>query len=152
MGLQILEFKAYKALVKIGKSSASRISREANVSYGKIYEVLASLEKKGFVRIIPEKTKLFVASSPAKVKEILERKKQLLMKIEKELDTMQKLYEISEEEPVFIAQGKKNWYKILKEIPDPNEFDYGIKWSVEFHPQYVQRYNKLKKKLFIKIL
>ncbi|MDH5782875.1 MAG: TrmB family transcriptional regulator, partial [Candidatus Bathyarchaeota archaeon] len=50
LGLTQYETRAYLALVDKGVLTASQISEYADVPYSKIYEVLASLEKKGWVK------------------------------------------------------------------------------------------------------
>lgn len=49
LGLTDYEIKVYIALLECGDSTASRLSEVADVPYSKIYEVLDSLEKKGWI-------------------------------------------------------------------------------------------------------
>ena len=53
-----------EAVLKLGKAGASEISKESGVPYSRIYDVLASLEHKGLVKIIPEKGKKFIRATP----------------------------------------------------------------------------------------
>ena len=57
LGLTEYEAKVYTTLVKLGKSSSAEIAKESGVSYGKIYTVLGSLERKHLAKVVPEKTK-----------------------------------------------------------------------------------------------
>jgi len=65
LGLTQNETKAYETLLHKGKSTAAELSKDSGVVYGRIYDVLASLESKGLIKIIPEKTKKFVPSDPS---------------------------------------------------------------------------------------
>ena len=73
IGLNKNESKAFNALVKLGKSSAGDISRNSGVSDKKVYKILESLERKGLVRMIPEKTKMFVPEDPKALKKIIKK-------------------------------------------------------------------------------
>jgi len=74
LGLTNNEAKVFDTLVKHGKQGSSSISKHSGVSYSRIYEVLGSLERKGFVKVIPEKSKKFVASDPEELKEIIAKR------------------------------------------------------------------------------
>lgn len=49
LGLTDYEIKVYTTLLEYGDSTASKLSEVADVPYSKIYEVLESLEKKGWI-------------------------------------------------------------------------------------------------------
>lgn len=157
MGLDLLgltdnEQKAFRALVKHGKSSASTISRESKVSYGKIYEVLASLERKGLLQVIPEKTKMFIPSSPEILENVLEEKQKEFDKMKKEIHELKQQY-IKPELPVTLAEGKGNFYKLMRESPKPKTFQYSIKYTSEVNPRFVQSHKEyLKKGITVKVL
>jgi|BEDMetMinimDraft_2_1075160.scaffolds.fasta_scaffold00129_19 sugar-specific transcriptional regulator TrmB len=51
LGLTHYEIKVYTSLVNHGYLTASEISQIANVPFSKVYDVLASLQNKGFVRV-----------------------------------------------------------------------------------------------------
>ncbi len=137
LGLSINEEKIYKTLIKLGKSSASELSREGEVPYGKIYEVLARLEAKGLVQIIPEQTKKFKATSPEILLRLIKEKEKEFEKLKEEAKNLKKFYEFEKEEPVQIARGSKNFYKILKHSPKAEDFSYSVKWSSEYKPQHI---------------
>jgi sugar-specific transcriptional regulator TrmB len=52
IGLSAYEIDAYVALLKSGQMTAMEISRKTKVPYSKIYEVLNSLEDKGWIKSI----------------------------------------------------------------------------------------------------
>jgi len=153
LGLSEYEEKAYLALVKLGKSSASEVSKEGEVSYGKIYEVLSSLERKGLVKVVPEKTKKFIASDPTNLIKIIENKEEELKKLKVGVKELKQTYETHETEVIQIVKGKKNFYRLLREIPATTKINYGIKYTSEFNPEIVGRVErKIKKGLIAKAL
>ena len=145
LGLSEYEEKAYKALIQLGKASACEISREGQVSYGKIYEVLASLERKGLVMVIPEKTKKFVPSDPKNLMKLIDNKEKQLAEIRKEVKDLKQVYDVHEEEIVKLAKGKRNFYKIIKNRKPIKEFNYTIKYAMEYHPTWVRQHKEMLK-------
>ncbi len=146
LGLTKNEEKVFKSLVKLGKSSSSQVSKDSGVSYSRIYDVLASLEHKGLVKVIPEKSKKFVPSDPQVLKEKILEKKKALDELEKELENLKQLYELKEGEVVQVAQGQRNFYKLEREMPTPQKYEYNIKFSAEFRPMWVREHKELTKK------
>jgi len=146
LGLTAYEEKAYRSLITLGKSTASQISRESGVSYGKIYEVLASLEKKGLVQVIPEATKLFSPTNPKHLIELVEKKKRQLDEIKEDLGKLKRSYDIKDKNVVGIVKGKNNFYKILRQLKEPKEFYYTIKYTGEYNPEWSRRYTSYKRK------
>ena len=128
------EAKAYETLLRLGKSKASEISKESGVPYGRIYDVLASLESKGLVKVSPEKTKHYIPSDPESLHEYIQKRKEHLDKIEKQLKEFKSLYKQYAEEPVQIAKGKKNFYKIFRQLHKPDKTSYSVKYTFELHP------------------
>ena len=87
IGLTDSEIKVYLALLKLGISSKGDIVKEAKIASSKIYEVLDKLIDKGLCSFVVEnKVKKFTASSPAKIKDYLSRKKQKVIESEKQLE------------------------------------------------------------------
>jgi sugar-specific transcriptional regulator TrmB len=153
IGLTKNESKVFETLVKIGKSGSSTISKESGVSYSRIYDVLASLEHKGLVKVIPEKGKKFVPSDPKILKNLIEKKKRSLETLNKEINRLKKIYEIKEKEPVQIAKGKRNFYKLERELPRPKKLEFNIKYTAEYKPVWEREYKKyLRKRIELKEL
>ncbi len=138
LGLSEYEEKAYEALVKLGKSSASKISREAGVSYGKIYEVLAALERNGLVIVIPEKTKMFAPADPSNLMKLVDEKEKKLEQLREKVKELKQVYEVHEKEIVQMVKGKRNFYKIIREMPRAEKFSYSIKFTSEYNPEFVR--------------
>ncbi|MFH1455442.1 MAG: helix-turn-helix domain-containing protein, partial [archaeon] len=62
IGLTKGEVKVYLTLLKLGSTTTGKIIDEAQISSGKIYEILDKLIKKGLASyIIKDKTKYFSA-------------------------------------------------------------------------------------------
>jgi len=76
LGLSKYEAKVYIALLSLGESSTGSILKKARIQTGKIYQILDSLETKGFVSILEkDKVKRFIPSDPEKVLNILEERR-----------------------------------------------------------------------------
>jgi sugar-specific transcriptional regulator TrmB len=98
IGLTKGEIKVYLTLLKLGETTTGKIIEEAQISSGKIYEILDKLIKKGLASfIVKEKTKYFSAASPNRILDYIH---------EKEKDINQKEQELLKELPSLIAIGK----------------------------------------------
>src|SRR4030042_6799932 len=85
-GLNSYESKVWAALLSRGVSTAGELSDIANVPRSRSYDVLESLEKKGFVIMKFGKPIKFVAVPP---EEVLDRvKKNILEEAERETSTL----------------------------------------------------------------
>lgn len=98
IGLTKGEIKVYLTLLKLGETTTGRIIEEAQISSGKIYEILDKLIKKGLASYsIKEKTKYFSAASPNRILDYLH---------EKEKNIKEKAQELQKELPSLLAIGK----------------------------------------------
>ena len=52
IGLTSYEIKTFSALLKSGEMTASDLSQKSAVPYSKIYEVLGTLEEKGWICLL----------------------------------------------------------------------------------------------------
>jgi sugar-specific transcriptional regulator TrmB len=64
LGLNNSEIRVYLALLSKGQSDARTIYRQASVPFGKIYDLLYSLENRGLVRVQYSRPKKFLAVEP----------------------------------------------------------------------------------------
>lgn len=116
-GLNSYEARAYIALLKSGISGSLEISTEGAVPYGKIYPVLFSLEKKGFVKVFEGKPKRFMAIQPSVILDSVKEKRQReLSTFEQETSKLIRIFESfssvkpkSTEESIQIIKGRKNY-------------------------------------------
>jgi len=151
LGLTQNESKIYETLVGQGKLSSTEISSKSGVPYGRIYQVLNSLIKKGLVTIIPDKTKKFVSTNPVSLIKYIERKEEFLKKAKEKAKQMKESYDVKEKNPVVVGFGKKAFYEINREMKNPKNYSYAIKYTSEFNPEWANNYKK-ETKIDIKIL
>jgi len=64
IGLTSYEIRSYTTLLKEGEINASEISEKSGVPYSKIYEVLGTLEEKGWIGSDDSRPTKYFASSP----------------------------------------------------------------------------------------
>lgn len=80
------EIEVYLTLLKIGETTTGKIIKDAQISGGKIYQILDKLENKGLAsHIVKEKTKYFSAVSPEGILDYLKNEKKKLSEKEKEI-------------------------------------------------------------------
>ena len=142
LGINKSEQKAYQALISLGRSSASRISRESGVSYGKIYEVLGSLEKKGLVKVLPGKHKQFAPENPEALMHMLDDHQLEMSELRNEIKNMQESFKAEKSYPVLITHGKRNFYKLMASAPESISYVYDINHDSEFHQRHVRDHAK----------
>ena len=65
IGLTSYEIKTFSALLKSGEMTASDLSQKSGVPYSKIYEVLGSLEEKGWIGSDDSRPTKYFAKSPS---------------------------------------------------------------------------------------
>ncbi|MCF7866811.1 helix-turn-helix domain-containing protein [Candidatus Woesearchaeota archaeon] len=138
-GLNKYESTAYQSLVKLGTTTASRISKDSGVPHSRIYDVLDSLEHKGLVKVFPDKTKRFTATNPENLIKLIEEKKKKIEITEKKLVELKQIYEEKETEPVLIATGKKNFHLLMKEIPSAKTFNYAVRYMADTRPEFIRK-------------
>lgn len=146
LGLSQYEAKAYDALVRFGKAPASKISAESQVPYGRIYDVLESLIHKGLVKVLPGKTKEYVPTDPQTLLNLLKKKQHVLQDAEKEIQELKKFYEVTVKEPIIIAQGRRNFYVLNKELKESEKSQYTIRYIAEPKPEWIREAKSLIKK------
>ena len=89
LGLNSYESSAYLALVKVRSATASKLADLANIPRPRVYDILEKLEKKGLVKIIPQRPIRYEAIPIRKAIEHLKRKRMEEFKEEmSELDTI----------------------------------------------------------------
>lgn len=86
IGLTRGEAKVYLTLLMLGETTTGKIIEGAQISSGKIYEILDKLGKKGLVSYnTKEKTKHFIAASPNRIIDYLHEKEKKLEEIQQEV-------------------------------------------------------------------
>lgn len=138
-GLNKYESSTYQALVKLGTTTASRITKDSGVPHSRIYDILDSLEHKGLVKVLPDKTKRFSATSPENLLKLIETKEKRIEKTKQKLSELKQIYEETETEPVLIATGKKNFHLLMKEKPSSETFNYAVRYIVDPRPEFIRK-------------
>ena len=64
LGMSAPEIRVYTSLLKIAEPTAAELSRSAGIAYSKIYDVLGSLEEKGWVGTTDSRPARYQAKSP----------------------------------------------------------------------------------------
>jgi sugar-specific transcriptional regulator TrmB len=124
IGLTKGEITVYLTLLNLGETTTGKIIDGAQISSGKIYEILDKLIKKGLVSyIIKEKTKYFNATSPNRILDFLyEKEKQIKEKekeLEKEIPLLLKLQESNKKEhETYLYKGYKGIQTAIFEALD----------------------------------
>jgi sugar-specific transcriptional regulator TrmB len=75
LGLSQYESKVYTSLIRSKVMTAKEISDVCGIPYGKVYETLSSLAKKGFISILPTRPMKYKVVSPDKVIELVRKDK-----------------------------------------------------------------------------
>lgn len=146
LGLSKNEEQVFRTLVQHGRLSANLVSRHSGVSYGKIYEVLSSLQHKGFVKLIPEKTKIFVPSDPQALLDILDKKERRLKELRKNVKELKKTYHDNPEDAVVITRGKHNFPRVLRELKSAETFSYAAKNTFYYTAEELRHYKESQKR------
>jgi sugar-specific transcriptional regulator TrmB len=122
IGLTEYESLAYLALVKSGELTASKVSKLASIPYSKVYGVLDSLERKGWVEIKGGRPRHYYPRPPVEALRAEElRKASRFEQIRKLLvSELQPLYEqrdVKEKPEIWIIRGVENIASTIREIP-----------------------------------
>jgi HTH-type transcriptional regulator, sugar sensing transcriptional regulator len=74
IGMTSYEIRTYSSLLKAGELTASDLSQKSGVPYSKIYEVLGSLEEKGWIGSDDSRPTKYFAKSPSPALEATKQK------------------------------------------------------------------------------
>jgi len=117
------ETRAYVALLERGVLTASQVSENASVPYSKVYEILTSLERKGWIETEKGRPGRYYAKAPsealATAKLQLEEKVKAWEKvISSELQPFYERREIREKPDIWILRGEFSTIAKLREMLD----------------------------------
>jgi sugar-specific transcriptional regulator TrmB len=112
-GLTDYEIRSYTSLLEIGPATASELSEASGVPYSKIYEVLGSLEKKGWIEMEHGRPSRYYPKPPSVAMEITKSQLESALKTNEALvlDELQPLYEkkgVRERPDIWIVRGDFN--------------------------------------------
>lgn len=118
-GLNLYEVKIWAALLSRGVSTAGELSDIANVPRSRSYDVLESLEKKGFVVMKLGKPIKYIAVEPA---EVLERVKKNVQK-----DAKEQIKRLEDLKGTDVIQELNSLHKQGVELVEPSDLSGSIK-------------------------
>ena len=120
-GLSSYEAKVYFNMLSLGQSTAKDISIISNIPFGRIYDVMTSLENKGIIEKQDTRPKRYLAKDPkTAMKNLIDYKDQ-------ELSTIKESASIIEE-------------KLAKMYASPK--DESLFWSVALENETIERHNQ----------
>ena len=112
-GLTDYEIRSYTSLLEIGPATASELSEASEVPYSKIYEVLGSLERKGWIESEHGRPSRYYPKPPSVATEIAKSQLESTLKVNEALilGELQPLYEkkgVRERPDIWIVRGNLN--------------------------------------------
>lgn len=139
MGLTEYETRIYLALLEIGATTARRLSEHANVPYSKIYEVLNSLEEKGWVQAQTGRPRRYYPKPPVEALEATKIRLENMMRdweksISAELQPLYDKMEIREKPEIWILRGEFNTIAKIREMTENVKTDLMIAIPVLVEP------------------
>jgi len=135
IGLTRGEIDVYIALLKLGLSTTGKITKLANISSSKVYEVLQRLINKGLANYVIENGKHYYSATPARrLVDFLEDKKNALSESQEIIKELIPEIESKREEnktpEAIIYRGKKGPLIALNEVLD--QYKKGAKESIGY--------------------
>lgn len=114
------EIRSYTSLLEIGPATASQLSEASDVPYSKIYEVLGSLEKKGWIESEHGRPSKYYPKPPSVAMEIAKSQLENTLKTNEALvlEELQPLYEkkgVRERPDIWIVRGNFNVLAKIRE-------------------------------------
>jgi len=160
IGLTRNEIKVYLALLELGSSTTSFISRKAELHTSRVYESLERLIEKGLVSfVIISNRKHFQAADPNALDRYIEKQREDLHNILPELERLKKEKELKQNAEIFEGyRGVKTVYdNIINELGPKDEIlVMGARAAEEsvlartYFKQYTKR--RIKKKIRMRLL
>ena len=119
-GLTDYEIRSYTSLLEIGPATASELSESSSVPYSKIYEVLGSLEKKGWIEMEHGRPSKYYPKPPSVAMEITKSQWENSLRTNEALilGELQPLYEkkgVRERPDIWIVRGNFNVLAKIRE-------------------------------------
>jgi sugar-specific transcriptional regulator TrmB len=145
LGLNNYEFRVYSTLMEFGTSSASTLAKKSNVPFGRVYDILNSLEMKGLVRIIPEKTKKFMATSPENFIDLINKGVSELNKLKEDFTNLKNKHEKINSEVIEVGRGIHSFIDIVKKRPEPKKTLFTFRDDARYNPHWEASIKKNRK-------
>jgi len=153
-GLDKYESMVYMALLNIGLSKSSVISKKSRVPYGRIYSVLSSLESKGFVKIYEGMPKRFMAVEPRIIlNKIIDRRISEIKSIQnknsrfiRELENSAKKKIEKPLETINIIEGKRNYLNLSVKLHEKAMREWRTIHSLPVYEPHLNSYRDILKR------
>lgn len=155
-GLTPVEIKVYLTLLDLGSAKAGEISRRSGVHRRSVYDCMERLIEKGLISYIKlNDRRVYQATDPKKLLEIVEEKKKDIEKIMPEL--MLKFKTAREKQETVFYRGKEGLRMIFEDQIEEGKEVYvigGAKNAKEILKYYLERYTqkRIEKQIKLKIL
>lgn len=115
------EARVYVALLQHPESTGYEASRDSGVPRAKVYEVLASMERKGMLMVTTRDGRQYYRAVPAEV--LLGNRQQEVEKVLASLDVdLRKLEKGEEDEPIVSLQGKEQVLEMVRHMLEKARF------------------------------
>ena len=167
-GLSSYEAKVYFSMLPLGQTTAKDISNKSNIPFGRIYDVMTSLENKGIIEKQDTRPKRYIAKAPkTAMKNLIDFKDQELLTIKESASVIEEklsnLYDSPKDESLFWSVAlesetiERHNQKILETqeelliyLNTPNTFDIHTQKEME---NFLESMNELvSRKISIKLL
>lgn len=154
-GLARNEAKVYIALLKLGLSSVTELSKESGVDRTLIYGILDKLSEKGLVAsIIKSNKQLFEPANPDKLLDLIKEKEQSVQDV---LPDLQQLFSSNtSKQEVYHFKGKEGVQTVLETLLKENSNEWLIfganEKTAEILPYYLPQFHRkrIEKKMLFK--
>jgi sugar-specific transcriptional regulator TrmB len=122
IGLTEYESLAYVVLVKFGELTAGQVSEHTSIPYSKVYSVLDSLDRKGWIEIRGGRPRHYYSRPPVEALEAERLRKENRFEQFREavVSELQPLYErrdVKEKPEIWIIRGVENIASAIKDVP-----------------------------------
>ncbi|MBM3200260.1 TrmB family transcriptional regulator [Candidatus Woesearchaeota archaeon] len=160
-GLNKYESYAYEALICTGVTTANNVANRSGVPHGRIYPVLSSLERKGFVKMAQGRPKRFSAVEPRiALRTAVVREEKNLEGMKQEKDRMIRLLESLKpkgyadiEDSIQVIEGYKNYLNISAELHGYAKKEWLSISRLPVYKPHLDSYREcVKRKVDVKIL
>ncbi|HBU06593.1 MAG TPA: hypothetical protein DEB09_00745 [Candidatus Magasanikbacteria bacterium] len=113
-GLNKKQAEIYLACLKLGPSKVGNIQKESQIKRTTLYDILSELEKQGLIiHTTKQKTRIYSATSPDKLSELVEQKKTAIQTIMPDLQEL--FFSIAYRPNVRFYEGNEGIKEIYKE-------------------------------------
>ena len=136
LGFSKYKKQAYISLIKLEKAPPLKIAKNANIPSSKIYEILNSLHKDGYISLTCQKPLEYRANNPKSIlKSDVNSKINKLKEIEEEINHITTILPITETANIQIISSRNAFFKKVKEtITKSNNSIIAIvkNWKIDY--------------------